>query len=169
VIFRCTETGDTETRFSGIAEGDSGYTADKVEFSGDAVTPDAKSRIISLDPVLGRTPTENPAPFQEIARKPDTGFGGARYVASVWFDRSGGIPQGLSRIASWATEPNAISGKYRNGRFGIRDDFLGILDLVPDNSAGFKIESFSPHYRTRNPDVITAEITLEFSGDAALL
>jgi len=169
VIFRCTETGDGEDRFGGLDDGDPGYAADKVEFSGDAAEPDAKSRIVALDPLMGRTQSSNPAPFQEAARKPDTGFQGARYAVSVWFDRSGGIPDGFERLASWMTQPHAIAGKFREGRFGIRDDFLGSLDLVPTTAAGFKIDSFAPDYRTKNPDIITAELVLEFSGDASLL
>lgn len=168
VIFRCTEAGDNEDRFSGIDEGDAGYSADKVEFNGDAAEPDAKSWVSSLRPVLGRTPTENPAPFLEIVRKPDTGFGAARYALDMLFDRSAGIPDGYSRIKTWITEAGAIAGKFRNGRFGIRDDYLGV-SLTPDNDAGFKLASFEPVLDMRFRDYIRATLTVEFSGDVSQL
>ena len=158
VIFRMTDTTDTEDTI----------TDDKVEFDGDAQVPDEKSGVISFAPVLSRTQTENPAPFQEISRKPDTGFAGIRYTLQLFFDESDGEAEGIQRIRNWYREENATSD-FREGLFGIRNDYRPEFDLTPSSNAGYKLIHFELNQELLHSKLVRATLILEFSGDPAKL
>ena len=154
-IFRMTNTTDTESNIS----------ADKVEFDEGAMIPDSRSGIVSFSPVMSRTPTENPAPFQEIARKPDTGFGGNRYTIQVFFDEEFGNSSAIAKIRDWHSEENAIKGKFKEGRFGIRNDYRPEYNLTPNNDAGYKLIHFETSQELLHRTMVRGTIILEFSGD----
>ena len=158
-IFRMTDTTDTENNIS----------ADKVEFDGDAQIPDSRSGTVSFSPVMSRTPTENPAPFQEIARKPDTGFSGNRYTLQVFFDEEFGKSLAIAKIRDWHSEENAIKGKFKEGRFGIRNDYRPEYDLTPNNDAGYKLIHFETTQELVFHKMVRGTIVLEFSGDPSQL
>lgn len=157
-IFRCTTVGQTEAT-----------TVDKVEFDAGAVIPDGRSKIISFNPVMSRTETQNSAPFLELARKPDTGFSGNRYTIRIFFDESVALAAGLGRLIQWYSQENALPGAYKNGRFGVRNNYRPELDLTPDNTAGYKFVHLDISQDLKISRVIIATVILEFSGDPSRL
>lgn len=155
VIFRVTDENDDEDNVT-----------DKIEFDGDASVPDGKGGLISFNPVMSRTPTENPAPFQQVSRKPDTGFGGNRYTINVVFDESdGNRAGGIAKLRDWLAEDNA-SSVFREGRFGIRNDYRPEFNLTPRNDAGYKLIHFDTSQELVYRTITHAVIILEFSGSA---
>ena len=155
VIFRMSDTADTEDSI----------TTDKVEFDGDAQVPDGRSGLVSFNPILSRTTTENPAPFEQFARKPDTGFAGTRYTCQVFFDESdGSSAEAIEKIAEWMRQDNAIKGKFKNGRFGVRNDYRPEFDLLPDNTKGYKFVSFDINQELLHHTLVRGTIVLELSG-----
>ena len=159
-IFRMTDTTDTEDNI----------TDDKVEFDDDAAVPDNRSGLVSFTPVLSRTSTDNPAPFQEIARKPDTGFAGNRYSLNVFFDESdGNRALAIAKLRDFETQQNFIKGKFREGRIGLRNDYRPEFNVIPDNTAGYKLISFELTQELLHHTIIYGTIILEFSGDASRL
>lgn len=157
VIFRMTNSGDRENNIS----------TDKVEFDGDAQVPDGKSGLVSFSPVISRNPTENPAPFQQVARKPDTGFSGNRYTLHVVFDESDGNSAGaIAKIRDWMSEDNFVRSTFREGRFGIRNDYRPEFNLTPNNDAGYKLLHFETSQDLLHHTIVRGVIILEFSGSA---
>ena len=155
VIFRMSDTTDTEDNI----------TADKVEFDDDAVIPDGRSGVVSFNPIISRTSTENPAPFEEFARKPDTGFAGNRYTLNVFFDESdGNRAEAIEKIKEWITQENSEKGKFKEGRFGIRNDYRPEFNLTPDNTKGYKILTFDINQDLLHHTIVRATIVLELSG-----
>ena len=157
-IFRCTEAGDNEDN-----------VIDKIEFEGTASLPDNQSKLVSFNTLMSRTETQNAVPFQEIARKPDTGFSGTRYTIRAFFDESLDEARGIETLVNWYSEPNAIAQLYRNGRFGIRNDYRPEMDLTPNNDAGYKLVHLDIAQDLKVSRVVLATIILEFSGDPGRL
>ena len=153
-IFRFTETTNTETSIT-----------DKVEFDGNAAVPDGRSGIRSYNINTSRTQTQVSAPFQETARKPDTGFNGTRYILNVFFDESIAAALAIARIRTWSEEPNSVKGKFKNGRFGIRNEYRPEFNLTPDNTEGYKLVSFEINHDLAYAGIIPGTIILEYSGD----
>ena len=154
-LFWMTETTDTEDTI----------TTNKIEFDGDANTPDNKSGLISFRTTPKKTDTSNPAPFQEIARKPDTGFSGLRYILNVYFDEQIGQAKAIATLRDWSIVDNTIPQKFREGRIGLRNNYRPEFNLTPDNTAGFKIISFDIDQNIAFNSVVKGIIILEFSGD----
>ncbi len=157
-IFRMTDTTDREATI----------TADKIEMVG-GVTPDNRTEVISFTPVMTRTPAEVPAPFLDEARKPDTGFAGNRYTLQLFFDESLGTAASIEKLRDWFINSNSIKAKFKNGRFGIRNDYRPEFDLVPNNDAGYKLVHFEIMQDLAIPTLFRGTVILEFSGDPARL
>ena len=160
VLYRMTDTVDTEDTIN----------TDKVEFDSDATIPDGRSGLVSFTPILSRTPTENPAPFLETARKPDTGFAGNRYTFQIFFDESDGNRAGaIEKLRDFEVQANFIKGKFKEGRIGVRNDYRPEFNLTPDNTAGYKLVSFEITQELLHHTLIRGTIILEFSGDPSRL
>lgn len=157
-IFRCTNAGDTETTLT-----------DKIEFEGDAAIPDANSKVVATDIIMSRTETQNSSPFQEMARKPDTGFSGNRYTIRAFFDESAETAAAIARLIQWYTESNSTIQIFKNGRFGIRNNYRPEFNLTPNNDAGYKLVHLEITQEQRTPRLILATIILEFSGTPSRL
>lgn len=153
-IYRMTEIADTEDTI----------LTDKIEFDGDAMVPDGRTGIVSFRPIISRTQTQNPAPFLEIARKPDTGFEGVRYAITVLFDESAGRAGAIAKLSEWLQSPNSIRGKFKEGRFGIRNDYRPEFNLLPDNNQGYKIVNFDLTQDLTIQSLFKGVIILELSG-----
>ena len=158
-IFRMTNSTDTEDSI----------TEDKIEFDSGAQVPDARSGIISFTPVMSRTQTENPAPFLQVARRPDTGFSGMRYTINVLFDETGGTAGGIAKLRDWMSEDNFVRATFNEGRFGIRNDYRPEFNIKPDNTAGYKLVHFETSQELLHHKIVKAVIILEFSGAAERL
>ena len=158
-IFRMTASTDTETTI----------TKDKVEFDGDAAVPDGRAGITSYSPVMSRGQTDNPAPFLEQNRKPDVGFSGLRYTLDVTFDESDGTSGAIGKLRDWYAQGNDIKGVFREGRFGLRNNYRQEFDLVPSGDAGYKLAHFEISHDLLNKRLSRGIIVLEFSGDPAEL
>lgn len=158
-IFRMTNTTDTENTI----------TADKLEFDEGALIPDAKAGIQSFNPSMSRFQTDNPIPYQNKTNKPDTGFSGTRYQLNIFFNESDGLAGGVNILKKWYKEDNAITKKFRHGRFGIRNDYRPEFNLIPDNTAGYKLVHYDLFQDLAINHLVPGVIILEFSGDASKL
>ena len=153
-IFRLTNSTDTTE-----AEIDT----DKVELDeGSTVNP---ARLISCNWGISRSQTDNDAPDQEIGRHPDVGFRGARVTLVLYFNPA---VSALNKITQWMTEEGRVAGLYREGRFGLRNDYSPHLNLTPENFRGYKLLNFDAEV-----DIMygytRGTLVLEFSGNPNVL
>ena len=153
-IFRMSLPTDTESSLT-----------DKIEFDTDAIVPDSRSKTVSIGGDDNRTDTKNPAPFLNMARVPDTGFDGNMYTLNLYFDERAGLAEGIKRIVQWQSRDNALPTIFKNGRFGIRNNYRPEHDLVPDNTAGYKLHKFNTFTDLRVSRVTFGTLILKFSGN----
>ena len=115
-----------------------------------------------------RTQTMNPLPFEDEARKPDTGFSGTRYTLELVFQdmQSEGTHSVITKIQKWMREPQ-INDNYHEGKIGIKNDFERNYNLIPEELAGFKIVDFQLRHALNTPTIKRGTLVLEFSGDPA--
>jgi len=113
-----------------------------------------------------RTQTMNPLPFEDEARKPDTGFSGTRYTLELMFYdlQSAGLHPDITKIRTWMREPQ-INDDFHEGLIGIRNDFERNYNLVPVEGAGFRIIDFHLQHVLKTPTIKHGTLVLEFSGD----
>ena len=132
--------------------------------------PDQKSGIISTTCTFMRTHTENAAPFQDEARKPDTGFAGTRYTLyCVFNEEDAEYSKGMKVLQRWLGEPHYVKGRYPNGRFGFRDDFQPEFNINPSKTVGLKITKVESTHDVEYHQIRYVTIELEQSGDAPTL
>ena len=160
-LFRCTNADDIES-----TDAD-----ERIEFDGNAATPNDQCKIISFYPSMKRRQTDNPAPFMELNRKPDTGFVGNTYIINVIFKEFGADKnEAIARLRNWAREDNFVRGDYRNGRFGLRNDYRPEFNLTtPNDMAGYKIQSVDIEQDLQHKNIVKCQIIMEFSGDPSKL
>ena len=137
---------------------------DKVEFGGNAGTPDGRAACDTFRIMSGRAQTKLDVPYTDDVRKPDTGFTGDTYILYVQFDERLGIAGGIDRLRSWIREPNFIRGKFRHGRIGVRNNFRPEFNLTPNNDRGYKIVNMTLDQEVQYP-FTRYEIVLELAGD----
>ncbi len=154
VFYRLTAANQTESTVT-----------DKVEFEGNAITPDNRSGVVSFVPALGRHKPENPLPHANRADKPDTGFSGDLYTFEVVFDEESGTAQAIAKFRDWLAEDQTVDGIYDEGSIGVRNNYRPEFDLVPNNDAGYKVVNFTIHQNLTLQNFVYATIVLEFSGD----
>lgn len=158
-IFRMTNYTDTEASI----------TTDKIEFDGDAEVPDGLAKIQRFNFSSGKTETQNDAPYQERTRKPDTGWAGAEYMFYAYFDQRAGKSLALKKLIQWTSEEGTLDGRFRDGRIGLRNNYLDELDLVPTREAGYKVSLVQGDIDLSVHQVLLVPIKLTFSGDAMQL
>ena len=143
---------------------------DKIEVEGDAEIPDDKTKLVMFKPVMSRFKTSNPAPFSETNTKPDTGFEGTKYEVHLLVVEEDGTASGsIERLRDWFRETNKLRGKYKHGRFGIRNDYRPELNLTPNNEAGYKLVHVEIDQDLNINSLISIFLILEFSGDPSNL
>ena len=114
-----------------------------------------------------RTQTMNPLPFEDEARKPDTGFSGTRYTLELIFQdlqTTNGVHPDIKKIRDWMRE-NQISDDFHEGKIGIQNDFERNYNLVPEETAGFKIVDFQLRHALNTPTIKRGTLVMDFSGD----
>ena len=137
----------------------------QVVFGGNSTT----ANIVSINAVMSRTPTANSAPAQNIARKPDTGFAGTQIILQVLFYEGDVTAPEIATLRNWYIQDGAIAGSFKNGRFGIKNDYRPEFNLDPGNGAGYKLVHFEVNQELKHNDFVPGTIILEFSGDPSEL
>ena len=129
--------------------------------------PDNLMSLMTSQHIMERTRTNNPAPGQEEARKPDTGFGGITYTYNVYFEPGA---TAIQRLREWFTEKSIVrsSNPLPHGRFGVRDTDHPEFDVHPAAGHGLKLTSFTLDF-VGNSFKRNGRIILEFSGDASMI
>ena len=129
--------------------------------------PDNLTSLSTSQIMMERTRTNNPAPGQEEARKPDTGFGGITYTYNVYFEAGAAA---IVRLREWFTAKSIVRGSnpLPHGRFGVRDTDHPEFDVHPADGHGLKLTSFTLDF-VGNSLRRNGRIILEFSGDASLI
>ena len=140
--------------------------SERLRMDDPAPLPDAGMSLRRMQVAMTRTRTENPAPEQNEARRPDTGFQGITYTIIINIDPGAG---GLARLRTWAVQPNIVrsSTPLRDGRFGLRNTDQPEFDVHPAEFHGLKLASLNIDREDPHAEVITGTIVLEFSGNAA--
>ena len=153
-IYKMTDTTDVENTIT-----------DKIEFDGNARVPDGGTGIVSYRVRLKRTETQNSAPLLEESRNPDVGFNGAMYVFNIFFDESVTSSNSIAKLVSWFQDANSVKQKFRQGRFGIRNNYENAFDMLPTNVYGLKFVDFDFEHDIAF-NIKRATITLQHSGEA---
>ena len=137
-IYRLNNTGETEATGS----------IEKVEFDGNASSPDAKSHISTYKVTMSLVTQENPNPDTNNPNSlQDTGLAIVEYDITGFFDStaSGTAAAGIAQFRDWLREPKTLksgSGNLPFGRFGIRNDSKAQFDVVPTSARGLILEHF---------------------------
>ena len=152
-LFRMSHAADTETTLT-----------DKIEFSGDAVTPDTKSGIINFKPSISRRNPDNPLPHANDTDKQDTGYSGNTYTFTAFFNEENGRALGIERLRDWIREDQTTDEIFDHGRIGLRNNFRPEFNLTPNNESGYKIVHFELSQDLLVHTMVTAIIVLEHSG-----
>lgn len=137
-----------------------------VEFGRTATVPDARAMIARISSRKLRKSTMQPAPFNELVRKPDTGPGGTEVTLELVFFEAPPILAGaISRINEFmdATNTNRI---FRRGVIGLRLNRRPDLNVIPTAGKGYKITEFYAHTDLQY-SVTTATLKLESAGSEA--
>ena len=128
--------------------------------------PDNLTGMMSYSVELNRSDTDNPAPYQEETRKPDTGFRGMRYEINAVFEpknNSSDFGKGLALLLDWYKETSDVRGTYRNGRFGIINEYSPELSIHPTKASGMKLTKVRIEHDMQF-NIKKAVIVLEQSG-----
>lgn len=154
-IYRLTSTGQTETLIS-----------DKVEFNGDAVTPDARSFIQIIKPIMSIVGQENDTPDSNNPSLLDeTGLQFVGLEITGYFKgNESARPIAIRSIRNWMKQTDKTNADFPFGRFGFRDDSGNEFDLVPSSSSGYIMDHFDYDDHKTNKD-IKFFIKLRFQGD----
>ena len=155
------------------------YTSTTPTITFDDNNSGAATQLITYNIMIDRSQTQNPAPYLEETRKPDTGFRGMRYVIKALFrgdssPSSYGAHSDIEKIATWFKESSDIRGAYKNGRFGIFNERAPEFNIHPkpstatdatrnDDSGGLKLVGLDFSEQIEYC-IRTAIITLEQSG-----
>lgn len=132
-IFRVTTVGQTETTL----------TIDKIEFDDDNNTPDARSFIVSIKPIMQAINTDNPNPgSRNMPNSQDTGNAPIMLELKGYFDENAGVAGGIALFRSWMTGAKVIKTLYPKGRFGFRSDDRGEFDIAPSTTSGYQLVHF---------------------------
>ena len=122
---------------------------------------------ISLTPSVSRIRTDNPAPYQDITRKPDTGSGGGRYILRAYMEDpspgSGTPIPALQRLVSWQKTDNT-SDSYRHGLIGFQNDYRPEFDVVPSADTGYKLMEVAVEQDMTYPGMVVVVLTLDLGG-----
>ncbi len=157
-IFRVTETGDTEATVT-----------DKIEVEGDADTPDGRTKLISFRPRLSRARNSNASPYTEEPKKPDTGLSDLMYEITLLIDESAGTAGAIKKLRNWFREAGTVRGKFKEGRFGIRNNYRPEFNLTPSLNAGYKFTDFDCLHDLGIRALFRVTLIMEFSGEITSL
>jgi len=140
-IFRLTSTGQTETSIS-----------DKIEFNGDAVTPDARSFIQTVNPIMSIIGQENDTPdSNNPSHLDETGLAFVGLEIEGYFKANDATrPFAPRSIRNWLKQGEQKNDDFPNGRFGWRNNIDNEFDLVPSADSGYLLEHWSPFYDYKN-------------------
>ena len=116
---------------------------------------------------MSRTDATIGAPYDERARKPDTGYKGTRYIFDVYFDEYNGPSPAVDRLTEWYVEGNTERGKFKDGRIGIRNNYRPKLNVTPLYESGYKFVLFELLHDLKYKSEAHARIILEYSGTGA--
>lgn len=132
-IFRLTSSGDTETSVS-----------DKVEFNGDATTPDAKSFIQTVKPIMSIIGQENETPdSNNPSHLDETGLAFVGLEITGFFKANESTRPFAPRVfRNWLKQGDQKNTDFANGRFGFRNNIDNEFDLVPSSDSGYLLEHF---------------------------
>lgn len=137
-IYRLNNTGETES--SGGIE--------KIEFDGNAGSPDDKSHISNYKVIMSLVTQENPNPDTNNPNSlQDTGLAIVEYEITGFFDStaSGTAAAGIAQFRDWLREPKTLksgSGNLPFGRFSIRNDSKAQFNVVATSARGLILEHF---------------------------
>jgi len=162
-IFRLTLTGaanDEETDVS-----------DKVEFDGDALTPDAKSHIQHVKPILSLIGQENTNPDSDNGNSIDeTGLAFVGLEITGFLDgNTSASPIAIRSIRNWFKSKDQKIAAYPHGRFGWRNNKNNEFDLTPSSTSGYVIEHFECDEDYESGNRFPFVIKLRFQGAVANL
>lgn len=131
-IFKLDATKTTETA-----------ATDKIEFDGTAATPDARSHLTSIRPILNAINTDNPNPgSQDFPNSQDTGNAPFILELEGYFDESGGTALGIDKFRTWLMSSRVLKSNYPKGVFGFRSDTRPEFDIVPTTLGGYQVIHF---------------------------
>jgi len=131
----------------------------------DAAYRISRNRLMRYEVMMSRTPTENPAPYAEEVRKPDTGFQGTRYVFNALFMPGS---DAVATLVKWYRESSDVPGVFTDGRFGFKLTGHGTeFNIHPERYRGLKLASVHFIHQIEFGKQ-HATIILEQSGDAAV-
>lgn len=132
-IFRFTSGGETETTIT-----------DKIEFNGDAATPDARSFIQNVKPILSLIGQENETPDSNNPSNLDeTGLAFVGLEIRGYFKGNESTrPLAMREFRDWLKEGDQKTATYPHGRFGFRNNIDNEYDLAPSATSGYLLEYF---------------------------
>lgn len=157
-IFRLSTAGQTESTVS-----------DKVEFSGDAILPDARSFITNIRAMMELPKQDNQTPGSNDPNLLDeTGlvFTGLE-INGYFIGNESASPISIRLIRNWLKADKRITN-FTFGRFGFRNSVNNEFDLTPSATAGYILDHFDVIYNYPNRDYLF-RITLRFNGDITQL
>ena len=141
-IFRFANPTDTETTIS-----------DKIEFNGDAATPDAKSFIKTVKPIMSIVGQENDTPdSNNPSHLDETGLAFVGLEITGYFKGNEPLrPFAIRNIRNWMKEAKK-NDDFPEGRFGFRNNIDNEFDLVPSSTSGYILEHFECEFNYSNRD-----------------
>jgi len=139
----------------------------KIEFDGDAATPDAKSFIQTFKGTMSIIGQENPNPDSNNPNYIDeTGLAIVQVeITGIFKDLDTTRPLAIADMRDWLREEKTNSS-LPFGRFGIRNDQSPEYNLNPTDSSGYVLEhfEFEEDYGGKKGGV-TFYCKLRFQGD----
>lgn len=157
-IVRFTNSTDTETAIS-----------DKLEFNGDALTPDARSKIQHVIPIFSVPAQENETPDSNNPNSLDeTGLAFFGIEITGYFIGNESLsPLAIRLLRGWWKTDKKVPTDFEFGRFGFRNNKNNEFDLVPSASSGYVLEHFEVDLDYTTGNRFPFVIKLRFNGAIA--
>ena len=147
----------------------SGIAGTKIEFDGDADTPDSRSHISSYKVIMSLVTQENPNPNTNNPNSlQDTGLAIVEYELTGYFDEKEGTAGGIAYFRNWLRQAKT-SASLPFGGFGIRNDVKPEFDITPTANAGFILEHFECNEDYEFLGRVPFVAKLRYNGDITVL
>ena len=155
-IFRFTTSSNTETLIS-----------DKIEFNGDAVNPDVRSKIQHVIPVFSIPAQENETPDSNNPNSLDeTGLAFVGLEITGYFIGNDSVsPLAIRSLRNWMKTDKKLVADFEFGRFGFRNNKNNEFDLAPSATSGYMLEHFECDLDYTAGNKFSFVIKLRFDGE----
>jgi len=115
----------------------SALSANIIEFSTGAATPDARGKMVSSSVHYTRDISIHPHPKRNLNRVQD-GLLGIKEVSITGYFTEPDSAGGIANLNNWMIAAATVTG-FTEGRFGLRIDDMGQFDLTPSAGVGYML------------------------------